>query len=292
MGADTSIEWADHTFNPWTGCQPASPGCAGCYAAAWAKRAGRDFAERRRTTEANWRWPLRWEREHSEFFALHRRRQQVFCASLADVFDNQVPPEWRADLFRLIESTPNLDWLLLTKRVGNAAEMMFKARGGHLPLLPNLWLGATIVNREEMLRDGPKLKAAPAAVRFWSVEPMLGDLGWIPCELLPDWIICGGESGSGARPMHPAWVRNVRDQCAEAGVPFHFKQWGDWAPVRRTAGLDASIKMPGQNRDIWAWPDGTRDGWRFGPVSMRIGKKAAGRELDGREHDDFPRSAV
>lgn len=259
MGDASKIEWTDATFNPWIGCTKVSPGCDHCYAEAWDRR----FAEsghamrwgagkqRRRTSDQNWRLPLRWNATHEAFFAEHGRRRRVFCASLADVFDNEVPPGWRADLFRLIEATPNLDWLLLTKRIGNAAQMMFLARGGHLPLLPNVWLGATVTDQAEAGRDIPKLLATPAAVRFVSIEPMLGDIrlgsflqrapsqAFVDGRVTPDmpswtrigstaidWVIVGGESGPKARPMHPDWARSMRDQCSAAGVPFLMKQMG------------------------------------------------------------------
>ena len=177
---------------------------------------------------------------------MHIARRRVFCSSLGDVFDNQVSEQWRADLFGLISKTPNIDWLLLTKRIGNVRGMMplewlgSDLHGPHGSVIhaagwpANVWAGATICNREEMLRDGPKLKTIQCwhgARTFWSVEPMLGDLGEIPRELMPDWIICGGESGPHARPMHPDWARSLLDQCQAASVPFFFKQWGEWVSV-------------------------------------------------------------
>jgi protein gp37 len=123
MSANSKIEWTDHTFNPWEGCQKVGPGCDNCYAEARNARFGGGQAvnwgpgaPRRRTSIANWQKPLAWNRAHAAFLAEHGRRQRVFCASLADVFDNAVDPAWRADLFQLIEATPELDWLLLTKR--------------------------------------------------------------------------------------------------------------------------------------------------------------------------------
>lgn len=265
MADSTNIEWADSTFNPWIGCTKVSPGCDHCYAEALDRRfavsghamhwgAGK---ARRRTRESNWRRPLRWNAKHAEFFRLHGRRQRVFCASLADVFDNEVDPAWRDDLFGLIESTPNLDWLLLTKRIGNVANML------PIPFdferhYPNVWIGATVVNQAEAARDIPKLLGTPAAVRFVSIEPMLGpvrlDLLITPNDRAIvnalngqsgtgfetnlsldqrgiDWVICGGESGPNARAMHPDWARSLRDQCAAADVPFLFKQWGEWHPI-------------------------------------------------------------
>ena len=164
----------------------------------------------------------------------------MFCASLADVFDNAVDPTWREDLFSLIEATPNLDWLLLTKRIGNVWNML-PVPFDFDRLYPNVWIGATIVNQAEADRDIPKLLEVPARVRFLSMEPLLGpvDLG-AACrraglhlgEAL-DWVIVGGESGPGARPMHPAWATSLRDQCQNAGVPF-LSQWGEWAARGRS----------------------------------------------------------
>jgi protein gp37 len=268
MAENSKIEWCDHTFNPWTGCAKVSPGCDNCYAEGWSKRAGDKVgkwgagAARVRTSAANWKLPLKWNKQAES----EGRRFRVFCASLADVFDNRVEPQWRMDLYALIRATPHLDWLLLTKRVGNV-------NGWGLPIaddniLPNLWIGATIVNREEMLRDAPKLKGVPARIRFWSVEPMLGDLGQVPTDLMPEWVICGGESGPHARPMQEAWATSLRDQCAEAGVPFLFKQWGEWAP--NWLNDDAGQRIAGS-----AWMD-------------KMGKKVAGRALEGVTHDGYP----
>lgn len=185
MAANSNIEWTDHTFNPWVGCTKVGPGCDHCYAEGWAKRAGKAAGvewggERRRTSEANWRQPLKWN-EQAQREGL---RFRVFCASLADVFDNQVPAKWRADLFALIEKTPHLDWLLLTKRVGNVTPMMIDVaaslfwmdRLGTGALPSNVWLGATVVNQEEADRDVPKLLRVPARVHFLSIEPMLGPI--------------------------------------------------------------------------------------------------------------------
>lgn len=307
MTANTKIEWADHTFNPWTGCQAISPGCVNCYAESWAKRAGRDFAERRRTK--TWGDPRRWNEAHAEFFAKHGRRQRVFCASLADVFDNAVDPAWRAELFELIKATPNLDWLLLTKRIGNAAGMIADAIRaldiGHTPAYtlwpwPNVWIGATMVNQEEVDRDIMKLIETPAAKRFLSIEPMLGPItfadAWIeaayPVHMRPiekiDWVIVGGESGHDARPMHPGWARTLRDECQAVGVAFFFKQWGEWRPATLMDSehdpLMRWIREDGGTvKDILDFPDHTSPEWM-----KRVGKKKAGRLLDGREYSQVP----
>lgn len=242
MAENTKIEWADHTFSPWTGCTKVSPACDHCYAEGWAKRSGHvkwgSGQPRRRTSDANWRMPLKWNREAERTGV----RPRVFCASLADVFDNAVDPQWREDLFDLIAATPNLDWLLLTKRIGNVGNML------PVPFdfdkhFPNVWLGATVVNQEEADRDIPKLLAVPAAKRFLSIEPMLGpvDLNYvrqriqarrsqlaraINGETWLDWVIVGSESGPGARrdPNMVSWVASLRDQCVNAGVAFLWKQ--------------------------------------------------------------------
>jgi len=259
MAENTKIEWADHTFNPWTGCTKVSPACDHCYAEGWAKRSGHvkwgSGQPRRRTSDANWRMPLKWNREAERTGV----RPRVFCASLADVFDNEVDPAWRADLFKLIADTQNLNWLLLTKRVGNVMKMANEVAdmprtGSHTGHLiahqwrngsppKNVWLGATVVNQEEADRDIPKLLDVPARVRFLSMEPLLGpvDLNYvrqriqaqrsqlaraINGETWLDWVIVGSESGPGARPMSPDWARSIRDQCEEAGVALFVKQMG------------------------------------------------------------------
>jgi len=316
MAENSTIEWTDHTFNPWEGCQKVGPGCDHCYAETRNARFGGGTAPnwgpgapRRRTSVSNWRKPIAWQKDAAAFRAEHGRRQRVFCASLADVFDNAVDAAWRTDLFELIRATPDLDWLLLTKRIGNVAAMT-RASGG---LPGNVWLGATIVNQEEADRDVPKLLATDARVRFLSMEPLLGPVNltevsddataldpecWGDCAcgtlygfdagcrrhggdgMLTrkiDWIIVGGESSPGARPMHPAWARDLRDQCEAAGVPFLFKQWGE------------HVAHPAPNA---TWRDGSAVAPELEPVRFeRIGKKAAGRQLDGRTHDGFPLSS-
>ncbi|KGS38057.1 phage Gp37/Gp68 family protein [Burkholderia pseudomallei ABCPW 107] len=270
---------------------------------------------RHRTAEATWNNPKRWNARHAEFFAKHGRRQRVFCASLADVFDNAVDQEWRRDLFALIASTPNLNWLLLTKRIGNAGDMIVDALLQQPGLSaaapwpwPNVWLGATIVNQEEADRDIPKLLAVPARVRFLSMEPLLGPVDLASSGALwsdmngnivdapsrglrgVDWVIAGGESGPGARPMHPAWARSLRDQCATASVPFLFKQWGEWCP-RGPESMGYPLVDTAPRRRI---TDVGENGQQLGACGssdcwmQRAGKRAAGRLLDGRSHDEFP----
>lgn len=254
MAENSGIEWTHHTFNPWIGCTNVSPGCDYCYAEALMRRFGRgDLWEGHRRRTKTWGDPVRWNRKCGELGI----RQRVFCASLADVFDNQAAPSWRIELFGLIRNTPHLDWLLLTKRPQNIAKM--------LPLdwgegWPNVWLGTTVENQEEADRRIPHLLCVPARVRFLSCEPLLG-----PVDLEPwvmrlddlasaiDWVITGGESGPNYRHADPDWFRSLRDQCAAADVPFLFKQWE-------------------------------------GKTQPQI--KALGRELDGVVHDAYPRASV
>lgn len=342
MSENSKIEWTDHTFNPWEGCQKVGPGCDHCYAETRnARFAGGTAvnwgpgAPRRRTSASNWELPKRWNAQAEAFMTQHGRRQRVFCASLADVFDNAVDPQWRVDLFRLIDATPNLDWLLLTKRIGNARSMSQIAMGAigvvHKPLPANVWLGATITSQAEADRDIPKLLAVPARLHFLSMEPLLGPVdlnsvlvangimrNMVPAVQRLDWVIVGGESGAGARPMHPDWARSLRGQCAAAGVPFLFKQWGEWKPInqmpepehgalyqsavkakphenqenlddtygRRCTVPTTVLHMDGSVHDItepMAFLQGTE-----AMLIFRVGKKAAGRLLDGRTWDEVP----
>lgn len=265
MAENTKIEWCDHTWNPWLGCTKVSPACDHCYAETMMdQRYGRvrwgAGEDRVRTSAVTWKAPFRWDRRAEA----EGKRATVFCLSLGDIWDNEVDPLWRRQAFEVMERTPNLTYLLLSKRIGNAIAMCDPMAGN--PCLPlNAALGATVINQEEWDRDLPKLLHAGemlgARFTFASVEPMLG-----PIEakgLLPSWVIVGGESGGkDVRPMRPAWARALRDQCQAAGVSFHFKQWGEFAP-----GDDA--------------PDAHT-------AMRRVGKKAAGRLLDGVEHNGIP----
>lgn len=219
MAEETGISWADATFNPFIGCTRVSPACDNCYAATLAARHG--WAKwgvgetRRRTSEANWRGPLKWNRRA----AITGYRPRVFCASLADIFDNEVEQAWRDDLWQLLRETPNLRWILLTKRVGNAPKML----PADWPFA-NAGLMSTLENQEVWDRDFRKLMAVPAVWHGVSAEPLLGpiDIG----AAKPDWIITGGESGTGFRPLDMDAVRSLRDQCARNGITFHHKQNG------------------------------------------------------------------
>ncbi|WP_342744668.1 DUF5131 family protein [Paraburkholderia ribeironis] len=257
-------------------------------------------AIRRIYSDDHWEKPLRWNDAAAK--AGHYRK--VF-PSVCDPFDNAAPEGQRGRFAKLIRDTPHLVWMLLTKRIGNATAMLTEMFPEGAP--NNVWLGATIVNQEEADRDIDKLVHAPANVRFLSMEPLLGPVNlfdWIgpwskPHELqaplMLDWVIVGGESGRNARPIHPAWVRSLRDQCEAAGVAYFFKQWGEWAPGNSCAGSD--IVERDRSRIESGFFD-YNDGWNaLGPNAFRqtmdrIGKKAAGRELDDRVHNNFPETIL
>lgn len=222
----TGISWADLTFNPWIGCQKVGPACDHCYAETLATtRLGVEWgpgAQRRRTAPGNWSKVTRWNR-YAEEAGVQLR---VFCASLADVFDNAVDPVWRLDLARVIERTPNLQWMLLTKRIGNAREMLESMFPAGVPA--NVALGVTIANQAEADRDLPRALAIKQGLGirrlFLSMEPLLGPVDLARYLVGVDLVIVGGESGRGARSMPDDWAVQIKFQCAQAQVPFHFKQ--------------------------------------------------------------------
>jgi protein gp37 len=316
VAENSKIEWCDHTFNPWIGCTKVGPGCDLCYAEA------RDIrweggvhwgpgAPRRCTSAAAWRKPLEWDRQALKTYG---RRARVFCASLADVFDNEVDPAWRTDLWDLVRKTPNIEWLMLTKRRPNVEKMLPPDWGWGFD---NVRLGHTFVNQDEVKRDARAFLEIPSKLlHFCSLEPLLGPialdrvyretehavysdnlltgergtLGGTHSGRRFGWVICGGESGSTDRFVDPAWVQSLRDQCAAAGVPFLFKQWGEWAPYAAVA-LEMGVgftESPTWRRinsgkyqatHVRSTPQGTM---------CKVGKHLTGRKLDGLEHTEFP----
>jgi protein gp37 len=222
----TKIAWCASTFNGWIGCTKVSPGCQHCYAETMMdKRYGRvkwgPDGTRKRTSEDNWKKPRAWDRKAKA----QGVRQRVFCSSLADVFEDR--PElvpWREDLWELIRETPNLDWLLLTKRTENIAAML---PAGGSP--PNVWLGTTVENSAAARKRIPILRSIPATVHFLSMEPLLEPIPDLPLDGI-EWVIVGGESGAGWRPMDLYWVREIRDRCQDEGVPFFLKQTSGFHP--------------------------------------------------------------
>jgi len=293
----TKIEWAEESWNPVTGCTPISEGCQNCYARRMAQRlrgrCGYPADEPFRVTLHKNRLmePLKW-----------KKPKRIFVCSMGDLFHPDVPAEFVVNVFEVIEAAKQHTFLVLTKRPERIDSILYGEEGrwylGGGDFLPNVWLGVTAENQEQADERIPILLQIPAAVRFVSVEPMLGPVNlrniyrpqdgseWdalkgvdtkhqlhLSCKL--GWVICGGESGPGARPMHPDWVRSLRDQCKAAGVPFFFKQWGEWREC-----------MP---PDQW-----NSEGYKIieahGTHFVKLGKKAAGRLLDGREWNEYPES--
>lgn len=301
MGVDTEIAWCDHTFNPWWGCQRVSPGCENCYAESFAKRVGHgkrlpmiwgpaSTTERQFFGDAHWNEPRKWNAK-AERDGVRRR---VFCASMADVFEDRedlVAPRER--LFRLIDGTPHLDWLLLTKRPENVNRLTPLRLWGTLynrGLPPNVWIGTTVEDQKRAHERVPELLKVHARVRFLSCEPLLepvtlrlSDWGSCfhegregsddqanhrECASHLDWIIIGGESGGGSRPFDLAWARSIRDQCKAAGVACFVKQMGSsprWSPEGEqwwkgphTNGDGAPRFADRKGGDIAEWPEDLR----------------------------------
>lgn len=231
MSQLTAIEWTDHTFNIAWGCFKVSPGCAHCYADTLSRRYGHDVwgppktTERRTFGAKHWTEPRRWNKA-AEKAGVRRR---VFCCSMCDVFeDHPIIDAERAKLWPLIRETPWLDWQLLTKRPERIAANLPADWGEGYP---NVWLGTSVESQEYAYRV-EYLKFIPAVVRFVSAEPLLAPfvLGGQAWEV--DWVIVGGESGPNARPMDEAWVRSLRDECADAGTAFFLKQLGGFPDKR------------------------------------------------------------
>lgn len=296
MGERTGVSWCDHTFNPWWGCTKKSSACAHCYAEKMAHRFGTEWgpkAERRFFGDAHWSKPLVWA-EKAKKKGVRRR---VFCASMADVFENHEDVRmWQARerLWDLIEKTSDsLDWLLLTKRPANIRQMV---RAGWLcgNWPANAWVGITAEN--QACYDGRirYLMNVPAPVRFLSCEPLLGKVTILDQV---DWVIAGGESGPKARPMHPDWVAWIKIQCDALKIPFHFKQWGAWAPGHTYDFYPESsplwhVKLNGE----MSWiagdlesPSNWSTNFESTDYAMEmVGKKKAGSLLYGREWKQFP----
>lgn len=246
---------------------------------------------------------------HCHMHVVNPTRQRVFCSSLADVFEDwqgdilnhkgevtgQTMADVRLELFATITATPNIDWLLLTKRIENVMAMIPAAWQTALP--DNVWLGTTTENQAMADKRIPELSAIPAKTKFLSIEPMLGPINIVQTmwdNELSDgdiqWVIGGGESGPNARPMNPDWARALRDQCIESGIPFHFKQWGEWLPFKRTPEASAAGGYRAANGQLLTISEFINvphtivddDG------IARVGKKAAGHLLDGVEWKQFP----
>lgn len=230
MGRDTKIEWSDHTFNSWIGCTKISAGCDNCYAEvdtfARIERArgnelwGKD-ANRHITSKSYWRDPIGWNRTAEE----NGTRARVFCASMADVFeDHPAVIEARHRLWELIKQTPALDWLILSKRPHNFARLLPSDWGNGYP---NVWLGVSAEDQAAADRRVPLLIDIPARIHFVSAEPLLASVSLDPWLDRLDWVIIGGESGSGSRWMDPQWANNLISECRDHGAACFFKQKGE-----------------------------------------------------------------
>lgn len=225
MGEKTGISWTDHTFNPWWGCVKVSPACDSCYAETWAKRTGHEVwgkdSPRRFFGDKHWDEPLRWNEQALK----SGTRRKVFCASMADVFEKRNDlDEARERLWKLIEETPSLDWLLLTKRPQEISHMIPDPWWGRPRL--NAWFGVTAENEMWAQKRLAWLKLIPNVMPWVSYEPALGPINWKPYLGFVKWIIFGGESGSSPRKSEAEWAMSTLEQCREAGIAFFNKQAG------------------------------------------------------------------
>lgn len=290
----TKIEWCTHSENFVAGCTEAGPECDNCYARIMSARLGTmsnkparyDGITTGHGADAKWTGEINLDMEamFDAFIRLSRRREpaRVFLGSMTDLFHAKVPRDFLFNMLVLIKDCPQHAFLLLTKRSRRMRRVIeqWSEWYGVIDPLPNLWCGVTAGDQAGADRRIPDLLRTPAAVRFVSVEPMLGpvDLDGYLGGL--QWVIVGGESGRQARPMRHAWATSLRDQCAAAGVAFHFKQWGEWCPAR-------ADELPSE-----PWRDPNFHVHENTPdhivVSIRAGKKLAGRHLDGRTHDELP----
>lgn len=299
MSDGSAIEWTDATWNPVRGCTKISPGCKHCYAETFAERwrgipdhpYGQGFDLRLVPEKLD--EPLRW-----------KRPRRIFVNSMSDLFQVGVDADFIRRVFNTMNAASWHTYQVLTKRADRMLDATL-AMPRALVEQPHIWLGVSVEDRRYGLPRIDLLRQTPAAVRFLSIEPLLEDLG--PLDLAGiHWVIVGGESGPGARPMHPDWVRSLRDQCAEAGVPFLFKQWGNW---RAAAWFDGPQADAGEEDDfvdldrtehVFLANDGREwdtMGGRYMYPPMPLGhwclmvrepKERAGRVLDGRTYDEFP----
>ena len=268
MGENTAIAWTDNTWNPWQGCHKVSAACDNCYMYRDKKWHGQDPTVVKRSANATFRLPRNWIKPEDE-------GKKVFVCSWSDFFIEEAD-KWRDEAWDIMRNTRWLTYQLLTKRPERIANCLPSDWGKGWP---NVWLGVTAENREMWDERVSVLKPILAAVHFVSYEPALGPLGDIDLSGI-EWMICGGESGPNARPMHPDWARSLRDQCVAASVPFFFKQWGEWGPYQGselTIGGNPTYQI---NMDYPSL-NGT---WMF-----KVGKKAACHLLDGQEWRQFPR---
>ena len=337
----TKIEWTGKTWNPVVGCSLASPGCTNCYAMRQAHRLSHNpatphYAGTTQMSKAGpvWTGKVALASDNVLTAPLRRRKPTTyFVNSMGDLFHEDVPDEWIDQVFAVMALCPQHIFQVLTKRSARMRDYISKLSNIRLAIaareitqsrntfffvsdklgpLPNVWLGVSVEDQRRANERIPDLLDTLAAVRFVSMEPLLGPVNLLVTDKRGhdisalrgiavdptdpegadeyyrteklDWVICGGESGPGARPMYPDWARALRDQCVAAGVPFFFKQWGEWAPI---------------DDDHWSFPSGwddvkARERSRvFGDMEfLRVGKSRAGRLLDGREWSQMPAAVM
>lgn len=334
MAEHSSIEWTDATWNPITGCSIVSPGCTNCYAMKLAGTRLRELPSRAGLTKPSkagpvWTGEVRFNEGWLTQPLQWKRPRKIFVCAHGDLFAEGVPDEWIDKVFAVMALASQHTFQVLTKRAARMLSYLTEhaAGGGHVWTagqaiempngapkpdrswpLSNVWLGVSAERQKEAYDRIPLLLETPAAVHFVSVEPLLGPIdfdaivphptAWGPVygiERTLDWVIVGGESGPKARPMHPGWVRSLRDQCKAAGVAFHFKQWGEWHPPGSSDDYDTGGRGPKSlPRALMVANDGTvhryEETARPSPVvvMLNVGKRAAGRTLDGRTWDEFP----
>lgn len=317
MGDKSGIEWTDATWNPIVGCSKVSPGCDNCYAISMSRRieATGHEAYQGITTHDDWTGLVKCLPERLEQPLRWRRPRRIFVNSMSDLFHPDVPDEFIQKVFAVMALASHHQFQILTKRPKRMASLLnsrwstrgigsFESLTEHYVgdwdsdfvvkwPLPNVWLGTSIESDRYTFR-ARHLAGTPAMIRFLSLEPLLGPLPTLALDGV-DWVIAGGESGPSARPMHPEWVREIRDLCQGSATAFFFKQWGAWSPNARNHKV-SSKRMAYQS--IRFQPDGTEyvftepDMYSLpGMESMiRVGKKSAGRELDGLTWDEYPPS--
>lgn len=338
MADKSKIEWTDMTWNPVTGCTKVSQGCKHCYAERdWRRLSanpstpayfGRDFTE------------VKCHPERLDIPLRLKKPRRIFVNSMSDLFHESVPDDFILSVFVSMAVAQQHTYQVLTKRARRMRKLMTAWKKAGLLLregcgaeLRNVHLGVSVEDQAAANERIPELLETPAAVRWVSIEPMLGPVdlrhislpeddgsdvgGWPHCDAVSmwldsmtgevcsaerhgdelrgveqsfgmarlDWVVVGGESGPNARPMHPAWSRSLRDQCAEAGVPFLFKQWGEFLPTERD-GDKIILRLPIDSPHGPKQPEFHE--WKDGAVAARVGKKAAGRLLDGMRHDGYP----
>jgi protein gp37 len=223
--AESSIEWTDATWNPVAGCTIISPGCTNCYAMRLAARLdAMGMAKYRGLTRksgqrAVWTGKVRLDRASLEIPLRWKKPRMVFVNSMSDLFQDDIPEEFLREVWAVMRQASRHTFQILTKRPGNMADLTQS-----LPLLPNVWLGASVENADHLWRL-KELRKVKASVRFVSFEPLIGSLGSIDLNGV-DWAIVGGESGPRARPMERAWVMEIKRACRRADTAFFFKQWG------------------------------------------------------------------